>query len=106
MAPASPFGSCTVTCSRTLAAIVPNAAHRSDMPPVPTSLAGIAGEASQLFCDNLLQNLPVQCQVRHQTLQTAVLIAKLTQFVKFLYAQPRKLLLPHVERRLADSQLA
>jgi hypothetical protein len=34
-----------------------------------------ANEASQLFCDDLLQYVPVQTQVRDQSLQLRILLA-------------------------------
>jgi len=41
--------------------------------PVPAEL-----EALELFCDDLLQDLPVQAQIRYQPLQTSVLVAQLS----------------------------
>ena len=55
-------------------------AGSSGGPAAPTRQARDAPEALQLFCDNLLQDVPVQTQVRDQALQLAVLLAQLAQF--------------------------
>jgi hypothetical protein len=44
--------------------------------PAPTPPVRDACEASELFCDDLLQDVTVQTQVRHQTLQLVVLFGK------------------------------
>jgi hypothetical protein len=41
-------------------------------PVLPTPPARAVHEALQFFCDDLLQDVPVQAQVRHQALQLRV----------------------------------
>src|ERR1700704_1693585 len=60
----------------------------------------------KFFCDDLLKDVPVQAQIRHQALQLRVLIAQLPQLAQLLQSQPRILLLPQVKRLLADPMLA
>lgn len=53
-----------------------------------------------------MQDLPVQRKVGYDPLQPPVLFVKAAQLTKLLHPEPRILLLPHVERSLADAQLA
>jgi hypothetical protein len=46
---------------------------------LPTPPAPAAAEALQLFCDDLLQDVPVQTEISNQPLQLAVLLAQLPQ---------------------------
>ncbi len=43
-----------------------------------------AHEALQFFCDDLLKDVPIQTQIRHQTLQLRVLLAQLPQLPEFV----------------------
>jgi hypothetical protein len=61
-------------------------------------------EASELFSDNLLQDVPIERQVGDQLLQLRVLVAQRSELPHLGDAQPRKLLFPAIERLLADSQ--
>lgn len=49
----------------------------------PTPPARDACEASELFCDDLLEDVPIQTKIRYQTLQLAVLFSLLAQLTKF-----------------------
>lgn len=57
----------------------------------------IVPDASQLFCDDLLQDMTIQTQIGHQALQLAVLLKELAQLSQFVQAQTRILLLPQVK---------
>ena len=71
------------------------------MPP------GCAGpEAAGLFCDDLLQDVAVEAQIRHQPLEFAILLAELPELPEFAQPQAGVFLLPHVERLLADGVFA
>jgi hypothetical protein len=72
----------------------------------PTPPARDACEASELFCDDLLQDVPVQTQIGHQALQLAVLITELPQLSQFVQPEPRILLLPKINALLTDAMLA
>ena len=58
-------------------------------------------KVSQLFCDNLLQDMPIQTEVRDQTLQLAVFIAKLPQLPQLAKTKARIRPLPQVKALLA-----
>jgi hypothetical protein len=58
------------------------AAGLSDGPLAPTPPARVADKASQLFCDDLLQHMPVETQVCYQALQLRVLLAQLAQLAQ------------------------
>src|SRR5208283_5227829 len=68
----------------------------------PTLRAAAGREASGLFCDELLQDVAVEAQVRHQPLQLAVLLAELPELAEL---QAGVLLLPEVECLLTDPVL-
>ncbi len=59
------------------------AAGSTGGPVRPTLQVRDAGEALQLFLDNLLQDVPVEAQVRDQPLQLVVLFTQLAQFTQF-----------------------
>jgi hypothetical protein len=62
-------------------------------------------EASELFSDNLLQNVAVERQVDDDDLfQLAILIAQRSQLTQLPDAKPCEPLLPPVERLLANPQ--
>jgi hypothetical protein len=72
----------------------------------PTPPARGACEASEHFCDDLLQDVPVETEARYRALHLVVLFAKLTQFAQLVQAQARILLLLQVNAQLADPMLA
>jgi hypothetical protein len=55
---------------------------------------------------DLLQDVPVKRQIRHQPLKLAVLLAQLAQLTRLAQRQSRVLLLPSVKVRVADPELA
>jgi len=55
---------------------------------------------------DLLQDVPIQGEVRDQALEPPVLLAQLAQLTELVQSQSRILLLPDVERRFADPVLA
>jgi len=55
------------------------------------------------FCDDLLQDVPIEAEVGHQPLQLVVLFPKLPQLPQFVQTKTRILLLPQIEALLADS---
>ncbi len=59
-----------------------------------------------LFCDDLLQYLPVQRQIGYDPFELAVLFSKLSQFPEFLHSEPGVLLLPAIKSCLTDPKLA
>src|SRR5690242_19899770 len=61
--------------------------------------------ASELFSDDFSQDVLVQGEIGHETLQARILITQLTQLPDLGQPQPRVLLAPKVEARLAHSQL-
>src|SRR5579862_2882027 len=63
-------------------------------------------QASELFCDDLLQDVPIEAQVRDQPLQLVVLFSQLTELPQLVQTQARVLLLPEVEALLTDAMLA
>jgi len=70
-----------------------------------TRQAHAAPEALQLFCDNLLQDMPIETEVRDQALQFAVLLAKLAQLPQLAQTQTGILPLPQIKALLADACL-
>jgi hypothetical protein len=63
-------------------------------------------EASQLFSYDLLKNVPIERQVRDDLFQFAVFVTQQSQLSELLQAEPSELLLPPVERLLADAEPA
>ena len=63
-------------------------------------------EGLRFFCDDRLQHRLVQAQVRDDLLELPVLFLKLTQSSKLRRANAAVLLLPDIERRVADAHLA
>ena len=61
--------------------------------------------AVRFVFNDFLQNMPIQCQIGHQPLQSAVLVAQLTQLAYLEQSQVPVALLPDVKRRLADPHL-
>ena len=59
----------------------------------------------RLFSEGLAQHVLVERQVGHQALQAPVLLLQLPHPAQLAHAQMRELLLPLIERRLADPQL-
>jgi hypothetical protein len=57
------------------------------------------------FFDDFLQNVLVQCEISHQTLQTRVLILQLTQLPQLGDTELRILPLPNVESRFSNAHL-
>jgi hypothetical protein len=84
----------------------PTGGRRCYVSVAPTSPDDTSGEASELFSDDLLQDLPVNGKIGDQPFQAAVLFPQLTQLPQFLYAETGILLVPEVKSRLADAQLA
>src|SRR5215831_14768036 len=67
------------------------------------ALAG--ARASGVFSQRLRQHVFVEREVGDQTLQSGVFVLELPQAAELAHAQMRVLLLPGVERGLADPQL-
>jgi len=63
-------------------------------------------EASQLFSDDLLEDVPIEREVRHQLLQFAVFVAQRPQLAHLLQPHAGELLLPPIEALLADAEPA
>lgn len=89
----------------------PESASQHDAGPTrrparPTRQVRAVHEASQLFRDNLLQNVAVQTQVRDQAHQLAVLIAELARFTQFAQTKNCLLLLQPIKALLANAMLA
>jgi hypothetical protein len=78
--------------------------HTQLAPSAPTRADAEA--ALQLFSHDLLQDVPVQRQVRHQPLELGLLIAQLPQLPQLAQRQSRVFLPPDVERSFADPVLA
>lgn len=57
-------------------------------------------EASQLFSDNLLQDVPIERQVRDDLFQFAVFVAQRSELAQLLETEPGELFFPAVERLL------
>src|SRR3569833_37970 len=72
----------------------------------PTPPARDACEASELFCDDLLQDVPIEAEIGDQPLQLVVLFAQLTQLPQLVQTEPRILLLPEIKALLTDAVLA
>ena len=62
--------------------------------------------ASDFFSEGLGQHVLVEREVGDQALQPGVFVLELPQAAELAHAQVRVLLLPRVERGLADAQLA
>jgi len=60
-------------------------------------------EASQLFLDDFLENVAVERLSANDLLQLAVFVTQRPQLTQLRKAEPRELLLPAVERLLADA---
>lgn len=58
------------------------------------------------FCDDLLQYVLVQRQIRNQTLQLGILVTQLTELGQLRDAHSGILFLPVVKRRFADPYLS
>ena len=54
----------------------------------------VADQASELFCEHVLQDVLVQAQVCHKLLELAVLLLKLLQAPQLARAEPAVELLP------------
>lgn len=70
----------------------------------PASARRLAG--FRAFSHHLAENVLVKSQIRYDPLQTSVLVASLAQLFELRHRQIAVLLLPHVEARLTDDQLA
>jgi hypothetical protein len=73
---------------------------------VPTPPACTAREGLNLFSDNLLKDVAIERQVGHDLFQLRILVAQQSQLAELLQAEPAELLLPPVERLLADAEPA
>jgi hypothetical protein len=73
---------------------------------------GVAAQASELFCQDILQHRPIQREIRHKLLQLAVvrplcgLTLELLQPAHLRWHQATVLLATIAERRLPDARLA
>ena len=76
-----------------------------DTPPERTPHLLLDRQAPAVFSDHALQRLAMQAQLRHQQLQTAVLVLQRLQPLRLAHVHPAELLLPAVERRRADPVL-
>jgi hypothetical protein len=63
------------------------------------------GQAFELSCQNVLERLLVQRQVRHKSLQAMVLLLKLSETADLSNTQTSKLLLPPIEGLLRYAHL-
>ena len=63
-------------------------------------------EASELFSDNLLQDLAIERQVGDDRLQLGVFVAQRAELAELLQSEPSELLFPAVERVFADAEAA
>ena len=63
-------------------------------------------EALQLFSDDLLQDVAIECEIRHQLFQLAVFVPERSQLADVLETDAGELLLPAVETLLADAEPA
>src|SRR5262252_10940071 len=61
--------------------------------------------ASGVFSQRLRQHVLVEREIGDQTLQSGVFVLELPQAAELAHAQMRVLLLPRIERGLADPQL-
>lgn len=55
---------------------------------------GAGGEALQLFSDDLLEHVPVQREIGHQSLEPRILLARPPELAQFAQSQTRVPLLP------------
>ena len=60
-------------------------------------------EALQLFSDDLLQDVAIEREIRHELFQLAVFVAERSQLADLLEADACELLLPTIEALLADA---
>jgi hypothetical protein len=65
-----------------------------------------AGLASSVFLDHLSENVLVERQIGHETLQTRVVLPQLAHFAHTADTQAAELLALVVEARLAHAQLS
>src|SRR5690606_5582070 len=72
----------------------------------PTRRVRVCVPASDFFSNDFGQYVLVERQISNQPLQLRVLLAQLSQLAQLRRPQVRVLLLPDVERRLADAHLA
>src|SRR5262245_9565387 len=79
---------------------------RADRPHVPRRPTGAAGPASPFFSQRILEDDLVNGEVRHNRFQPPILLAELPELADLGDPETTKSLLPPVERRLADPQLA
>ena len=63
-------------------------------------------EASELFSDDLLENVAIECEIGDDLFQLPIFVAQRSQLAELLDAQARKLFLPAIERLLADPEPA
>jgi hypothetical protein len=63
-------------------------------------------EASQLFSDDLLEDVAIEREVGDDLFQFAVFMAQRPQLAQLRQAESGKLLFPAVERLLADAEAA
>src|SRR5579859_122457 len=75
--------------------------HRAPHPPTSAD-----DQASKFPAEHILQHGFVQRQISHDLLELAVLLLQLLQPLHLRWHQPRILLPPRIERRLADPRLA
>src|SRR5579859_102041 len=75
--------------------------HRAPHPPTAAD-----DQASKFPAEHILQHGFVQRQISHDLLELAVLLLQLLQPLHLRWHQPRILLPPRIERRLADPRLA
>ena len=61
-------------------------------------------EASELFSDDLLEDVPIESEIRDDLLQLSILVAQRSQLPQLLDSETRKLLLPPIERLPAHPQ--
>src|SRR5436305_214270 len=80
----------------------PPAAARSGTSAGPTAPASAAGQALKLFCHNLLQDLPIQAEIRHQPFQAPILFPQLAQLPQLIDPQPGVLFLPGIVSAFAN----
>jgi hypothetical protein len=62
-------------------------------------------QASKLFCQNLLQHVLVETEIRHQLLELGVFLSELPQLSDIADTHPGISLLPVVKCSLVDSHL-
>jgi len=75
-------------------------------PRVPSRPAPVAAPASPFFSKRLLEDRLVQAQIRHQSLQLAILLAQLPKLPQLCNAESAKVFSLTEERGLTDAQLS